>query len=136
MRLVTHPRPVLWPEANPTSDSLDVVQQPQRARMCGFGDKVRLFLGNWLWALDQPATTADTQTGPPTHHSAALCEAHSQGRKDRQGDRLQVSSLPTPTLLAWCFSRSWLTRRTLPRQKVRSSIPCMSSMLICGLRTP
>ncbi len=36
------------------------------------------------------------QTGPPTHHPASLCEAHSKGRKNGQGDRLQVS-LPPPT---------------------------------------
>lgn len=28
----------------PTPDSLDVVQQPLRARMCGFGDKVRRWI--------------------------------------------------------------------------------------------
>lgn len=38
----------LWTGANPSSGSLDVVQQPQRARMCGFGDKVRLS----FWAGD------------------------------------------------------------------------------------
>jgi hypothetical protein len=40
--VVVHVPPVLWAEANPSAGSLDVVQQPQRARMCGFGDKVRL----------------------------------------------------------------------------------------------
>lgn len=41
----------LWVEANSKpDDSLDVVQQPQRARMCGFGDKVSLF--SLVWSRD------------------------------------------------------------------------------------
>ena len=34
---------------------------------------------------------AYSRIGPPAHHTAALREAHSQGCKDRERDRLQVS---------------------------------------------
>lgn len=65
-----NPAPVL---TVPTPDSLDVVQQPLRARMCGFGDKVRRRILLLCAAPLRADMLTDNSTGPATNHSATLC---------------------------------------------------------------
>jgi hypothetical protein len=70
--------------------SLQVVQQPIRARMCGFGDKV----GN------SSHTTCDTLVltcifliGSKTNHPAAMYPSHCTRRTHRKRDRYQVRTI-------------------------------------------
>lgn len=64
--------------------SLQVVQQPIRARMCGFGDKV----GNN--SVPAKACGVDLSLGPTTDHPAAMHPAHCARCGYLEGNRYQV----------------------------------------------
>lgn len=65
--------------------SLQVVQQPIRARMCGFGDKV----GDFSAIVDFPPLLTQL-TGPETHHSATMHSSDCTRCANGQGNRYQV----------------------------------------------
>jgi Velvet factor len=65
--------------------SLEVPQQPIRARMCGFGDKV-------YPVVVHVSHHANAITGPETHNPTAMCQTDCEGSDDRTGDRCPVSN--------------------------------------------
>lgn len=83
------PFPYSESSSRPAPDALSslvVEQQPVRARMCGFGDKV-----SHLHALDAcnaspvaavPRLRHAPMTGPPSHHASAVHQAGAPGRQD------------------------------------------------------
>lgn len=77
--------------------SLDIVQQPVRARMCGFGDKVRnsessagfkeaVILGTHGSVKALWAHLADSLKGSKTHHLSAMYPVDGAGCTDQAGD--------------------------------------------------
>ncbi len=70
------------------SYSLDIIQQPIRARMCGFGDKVSR--GNWsskvsiigtegLKNIETAIAETRRRAGQTAYHTTALCQTGGQG---------------------------------------------------------
>ena len=87
-------------KASDESYSLDIVQQPVRARMCGFGDKVSRDdrsgkisdVGTEGLECMQTAT-ADTRrcAGQTAYHTTALYQTCGEGRQHQQGTGHKVS---------------------------------------------
>jgi len=77
----------------PRQTRLHVMQQPQRARMCGFGDKVclcvfeRTCITFCLWfpsSYMEQCLTKTKPTGSPTYHATAMCQAGHKRCQDWQ----------------------------------------------------
>lgn len=65
--------------------SLQVVQQPIRARMCGFGDKVRFEADRGSWNGVGSLTNGDA-VGSKTDHTPAMYPSDRSRCADREGD--------------------------------------------------
>lgn len=66
-------------------DSLDVQQQPIRARMCGFGDKVRLLVSH-----NFVNSSHNYVIGPSPNYTSSVCSSRHHRQRDGKGGRLQV----------------------------------------------
>ena len=77
--------------------SLHVVQQPIRARMCGFGDKVNTYMPDATFVADS------CPSGSQADYSTSLCAVGCEGCGDREGNRYQVWHRPLASFFFFFF---------------------------------
>ena len=108
--MADHRRALCMGEAKIGNDSLEIRQQPIRARMCGFGDKVRRqrdfvhYRGTDIPAQSTPDEMprlqhADRRSGSTSHHPTSLYPTRDQRCQHFARSRYQVSFLSLQSLL-------------------------------------